>query len=60
MQDMVYTIFQLPTVSASTVTNCQNSPITSVTAIGSDGNVPSNAIDGNLAGIMVIYVPIIL
>jgi len=47
--DLVYTIFQLPTVSASTVTNCQNSPITSVTAIGSDGNVPSNAIDGNLA-----------
>src|SRR3989442_6113231 len=28
--------------------NCQNSPIAAVTAIGSDGNIPANAIDGNL------------
>src|SRR2546425_391059 len=28
--------------------NCQNSTIAAVTAIGSDGNIPANAIDGNL------------
>src|SRR3989441_7039322 len=40
----VYTI----NISAPLASNCQNSPIAAVTAIGSDGNIPANAIDGNL------------
>src|SRR2546425_1113744 len=40
----VYTI----NISAPLARNCQNSPIAAVTAIGSDGNIPANAIDGNL------------
>src|SRR5438094_5203123 len=36
-------------ISTTSSSSCQNSPIVAVTAIGSDGNVPQNAIDGNLA-----------
>ena len=32
----------------STLATCEKSPVTSVTAIGNDGNIPSNAIDNNL------------
>ena len=44
--DLTMTLI-LHTLSAPSV--CQNSPIAAVSAIGDDGNVPQNAIDGNLA-----------
>jgi F5/8 type C domain/Bacterial Ig domain len=34
--------------NASTLATCEKLPVTSVTAIGNDGNIPSNAIDNNL------------
>src|SRR5207249_5743337 len=42
-----YTI-NISTSTTTSSSSCQNSPIVAVTAIGSDGNVPQNAIDGNL------------
>src|SRR5438445_13436834 len=45
-----YTInISTSTSTTTSSSSCQNSPIVAVTAIGSDGNVPQNAIDGNLA-----------
>ena len=38
--------FTLPAYSATT---CSKLPISAVTAIGSDSNIPSNAVDNNLA-----------
>ena len=35
-------------MTLSTLATCEKSPVTSVTAIGNDGNIPSNAIDNNL------------
>jgi hypothetical protein len=39
---------QLLESTVSTLATCEKLPVTSVTAIGNDGNIPSNVIDNNL------------
>ena len=50
LQDTTYLPEELNLIegNASTLATCEKLPVTSVTAIGNDGNIPSNAIDNNL------------
>gem|GEM_PF-1817188 len=54
LQNTTYSLESLPEElqllesTLSTLATCEKLPVTSVTAIGNDGNIPSNVIDNNL------------
>ena len=54
LQNTTYSLESLPEElqllesTVSTLATCEKLPVTSVTAIGNDGNIPSNVIDNNL------------